>query len=151
MSLLSRTAGFLLLASALVAGPALAGGPEVVASPEVPALGPYSQVVRANGFLFLSGQIAVDPATGKLTPADIRVQTVQVFDNIKKVLKAAGRSLKDVVKVTVFLHDPADFAAMNEVYATYFTDYKPARTTVPGVTWAPGILIEIDVVALSGD
>ena len=149
MSLLSKIIAGLAVAASLVAGPALAGGPEVLASPGVPAMGPYSQVVRANGFLFLSGQIAVDPATKKLAPADIRVQTAQVFENIKVLLKAAGASLEDVVKVTVFLHNPADFAAMNEVYATYFPDYKPARTTVPGVSWAPGILIEIEVVALS--
>lgn len=110
-------------------------------------IGPYSQAIVANGFIFAAGQIAINPETGKLVEPDITVQTKQVLENLKAVLKAAGASLNDVVKVSVFLQNPKDFKPMNKVYATYFKDHKPARTTVPGVEWKPGILIEIDVIA----
>ena len=113
----------------------------------MPVLGPYSQAVIANGFLFASGVIAVNPKTGRVIEGDIRRQTEQVFNNLKVVLEAGGLTLKDVTRVTVFLKNPQDFNAMNTVYATYFNDHQPARTTVPGVEWGPGILIEVDVIA----
>jgi len=120
---------------------------KVVKDPHQKALGPYSQATIAGGFLFASGVIAMDPKTGKLAGDTIQAQTRQVFANIRSVLAAAGASLDDVVKVTVFLKNPGDFPAMNEIYSEIFTDYKPARTTVPGVEWGPGILIEIEVIA----
>ncbi len=114
----------------------------------LPLLGPYSHAVQAHGFLFLSGVIAIDPQSGGLVEEDITRQTHQVFDNIRTVLAAGGASLADVVKVVVFLKNPQDFPAMNAVYATYFEGLEPARTTVPGVDWGPGVLIEIDVTAV---
>lgn len=110
-------------------------------------MGPYSPAVVANGFLFSSGQIAVNPETGKLVEPDITIQTRQVMENLKAVLKAKGALLEDIVKVSVFLQNPQDLKAMNKVYETYFKDHKPARTTVPGVEWKPGVLIEIDAIA----
>jgi 2-iminobutanoate/2-iminopropanoate deaminase len=109
--------------------------------------GPYSPAVVANGFVFVSGQIAVNPETGKLVESDITVQTKQVMENLKMVLKTKGVSIKDVVKTGVFLKNPEELPAMNSVYETYFTDNKPARTIVPGVEWKPGVLIEIDAIA----
>lgn len=120
---------------------------KVVKDPRQKVFGPYSQAIIAKGFLFASGVIAVNPETGKLAGDTIQAQTKQVFANIRSVLAAGGASLDDVVKVTVFLKNPQDFPAMNEIYAEIFTDYKPARTTVPGVEWGPGILIEIEVIA----
>ena len=126
----------------------LAGDLSIIYSDKAPKpIGPYSQAIVANGFIFTAGQIAINPETGKLVEPDITVQTKQVLENLKAVLNAAGASLKDIVKVSVFLQNPKDFKPMNEVYATYFKDHKPARTTVPGVEWKPGILIEIDVIA----
>ncbi|MBL4645727.1 MAG: hypothetical protein JKY99_04640 [Rhizobiales bacterium] len=119
----------------------------VVKEPNQNILGPYSQAIIANGFLFASGVIAINPETGKLAGDTIQLQTQQVFTNIRAVLAAGGATLNDVVKVTVFLKNPHDFPAMNEIYADIFKEYKPARTTVPGVEWGPGILIEIDVIA----
>ena len=110
-------------------------------------MGPYSSAIVANGFIFSSGQIAVNPKTGKLVKPDITIQARQVMENLKAVLKAEGASLENVVKVSVFLKNPEDFDAMNKVYETYFKDYKPARTTVPGVKWKAGVLIEIDAIA----
>ena len=121
---------------------------EIVSVEGMPVMGPYSQAVIANGFLFASGVVAMDPATGKLVEPDITKQTHQVFENIKRVLQAGGLTLRDVVKVSVFLKNPEDFPAMNEIYASYFTGHKPARTTVPGAVWGPGVLIEIEVTAL---
>ena len=120
----------------------------VVKDPSQKILGPYSQAIIANGFLFASGVIAINPKTGKLSGDNIQDQTRQVFANIRSVLAAAGASLEDVVKVTVFLKEPNDFPAMNEIYAEIFKDHKPARTTVPGVEWGSGILIEIEVIAV---
>jgi len=120
----------------------------VVKDPSQKILGPYSQAIIANGFLFASGVIAINPKTGKLSGDNIQDQTRQVFANIRSVLVAAGASLDDVAKVTVFLKNPHDFPAMNEIYADIFKEYKPARTTVPGVEWGPGILIEIEVIAV---
>lgn len=121
---------------------------QIIKDPNQKILGPYSQAIIANGFLFASGVIAMNPETGKLAGDNIQDQTNQVFANIRSVLETAGISLNDVVKVTVFLKNPSDFPAMNEIYANAFKTHRPARTTVPGVEWGPGILIEIEVIAV---
>ena len=94
------------------------------------AIGPYSQAIKANGFVFASGQIPLDPATTQLIDGDIGAQTERVLNNVKAVLEAAGTALERVVKTTVFLADMNDFAAMNEVYAAFFGATRPARSTV---------------------
>lgn len=120
----------------------------IVSEPALANHGPYSQAVAANGFLFLSGVVATDPASGKIVPGGIDAQTRRVLDSIRAILKAGGATLEDVVKVGIFLKYPSDFAPMNKAYLDYFTAHKPARTTVPGVEWQQGeILIEIDVIA----
>ncbi|MGE0885749.1 MAG: RidA family protein [Blastocatellales bacterium] len=113
------------------------------------AIGPYSQAIKANGFIFASGQIPLDPATGQLIEGDIRAQTERVLDNVSAVLKAAGSSLDRVVKTTVFLADMNDFAAMNEVYAAYFGAGRPARSTVQAARLPRDVQVEIEVVALA--
>lgn len=112
-----------------------------------PAVGPFSAAVDAGEFIFASGQIALDPTTGKLVEGDVREQTKQVFDNIEAVLAAADRTLADIVKTSVFLADMADFAAMNEVYASRIKPPFPARTTVQAAKLPLGALVEIEVVA----
>ena len=120
-----------------------------VASDKAPkAIGPYSQGVIANGFLYTAGQVALDPATGNLVPGDVKAQTARVMENLQAVLKAAGTSFSKVVKTTVFLASMDDFAAMNEVYAHAFGDHKPARSTVAVKTLPKNALVEIDIVAL---
>lgn len=112
------------------------------------AIGPYVQAIKANGFLFTSGQVGLDPRTGKLVEGDVATQTRQVFENLKAVLEAGGTSLERAVKVSVYLADMADFPKMNEVFAEYVGENKPARTTV-GVAQLPlGARVEIDVVAI---
>lgn len=108
---------------------------------------PYSPAVRAGGFLFVSGQVPTDPATGELSPGTIEHETRLVIENIKRVLEACGASLADVVKCAVFLRDGNDFAAMNAVYVEYFGDAKPARTTVAVAFASPEMKIEIDCIA----
>ena len=108
---------------------------------------PYSQAVKAGDFLFISGQVPIDPKTGKAVMGDIAIQTKQVLENIKSILGAAGLSLKDVVKVTVFLKDVKDFKKMNETYGTFFKEDPPARTTVQAQLAMEELLIEIDAVA----
>lgn len=122
---------------------------EVVTTKKAPkAVGPYVQGVKANRFLFTAGQIGLDPVTGKLVEGGIEAQTRQVLENLKSVVEAAGASFKQVVKATVYLTDLNDFQAMNQVYATYFDEQSPARSTV-GVAQLPlGALVEIDMVAL---
>ena len=110
-------------------------------------IGPYSQAVRANGFLYVSGQVAVDPKTGELTGADIQQQTQRTLENLKGILEAAGSNLHHVVKTTVFLKDMNDFAAMNEVYAKFFTLAPPARSTVQVARLPKDALVEIEVIA----
>ena len=120
-----------------------------VSTPDAPqAIGPYSQAIRAGQFLFLSGQIPLDPVTGEVVAGDVRVQTRRVLDNIGGVLAAAGVSMDAVVKTTVFLIDLADFTAMNEVYATAFEDPAPARSTVQVSRLPRDVRVEIEVVAL---
>ena len=119
-----------------------------ISIPGAHTLGPYSQAVRAGDFIFLSGAIAFDAKSGRFAEAKIEPQTRQVFANMIDVLKAAGLGLDDVVKTTVFLKNPKDFAPMNTIYAELFMGHKPARSTVPGVDWGnPGVLIEIEAVA----
>jgi 2-iminobutanoate/2-iminopropanoate deaminase len=111
-------------------------------------IGPYSQAVRANGFLFLSGQVALDPKTGELTRPSIAEQTERVMENVKGIVEAAGSKMAHVVKTTVFLKNMNDFAAMNEVYARYFTAAPPARSTVEVARLPKDALVEIEVVAV---
>ena len=123
---------------------------EVIATDLGPkAIGPYSQAVRANGFVFVSGQIALDPSTQKLVPDEIMVQTERVLENLKAILSAAGSSLEKVVRTTVFLLDMNEFAAMNEVYARYFREQFPARSTVEAARLPRDVRVEIDVIALA--
>jgi 2-iminobutanoate/2-iminopropanoate deaminase len=110
-------------------------------------IGPYSQAIRTNGFLFVSGQVALDPKTGEMTGGEIRQQTERVFENIKGILEAAGSNLHHVVKTTVFLKEMNDFSTMNEVYAKYFTLAPPARSTVQVARLPKDALVEIEVIA----
>ncbi len=119
-----------------------------ITSPKAPAvIGPYSQAIAANGFLFISGQLPIDPATGNFAEGGIRELTRQSLENVKSILAEAGLTLADVVKTTVFLADMSDFAAMNEVYAEYFTAPAPARSAVAVKTLPKGGLVEIEVIA----
>jgi 2-iminobutanoate/2-iminopropanoate deaminase len=112
-------------------------------------IGPYSQAIKANGVIYLSGQVALDPKSGELIGGDIRQQTERVFENIKGILEAAGSNLHHVIKATVFLKDMNDFPAMNEVYARYFTAAPPARSTVQVARLPKDALVEIEVIAAS--
>lgn len=119
-----------------------------VSTPGAPrAIGPYSQGIRAGGFLFTAGQVGFDPATGELVDGGIAEQTGRVLQNIKAILQAAGTDLSSVVKTTVFLVDMADFTAMNEVYAAAFGDHRPARSTVAVAALPRGARVEIEAVA----
>ena len=119
-----------------------------VSSADAPkAIGPYSQAVRAGQLLFLSGQVPLDPATGQIVDGDIAAQTRRVFENLAAVLEAGGRSFADVVRTTVFLADMNDFAAVNEVYGTYFTEPYPARATVQVARLPKDARVEIDLIA----
>jgi len=123
---------------------------DVIATKDAPqAIGPYSQAIRANGFVFVSGQVAIDPATQQVINGDIAAQTDRVLKNLSAILKAAGTGLEKVVRSTVFLKDMGDFAAMNEVYARYFTATPPARSTIQAARLPKDVLIEIDVIALA--
>jgi 2-iminobutanoate/2-iminopropanoate deaminase len=122
---------------------------EAVASDRGPkAIGPYSQAIKANGFVFLSGQIALDPATQQLVEGDVTRQTERVLENLKAIVEAAGSSFERAVKTTVFLADMNDFAAMNEVYARYFSPHSPARSTVEVARLPRNVRVEIDLIAL---
>jgi 2-iminobutanoate/2-iminopropanoate deaminase len=112
------------------------------------AIGPYSQAVRAAALLFVSGQVPIDPATGDLVAGDITAQTHRALQNIGEILKAAGASYDAVVRTTVFLADMSDFAAMNQVYATYFSQPAPARSTVQVARLPQDARIEIDAIAI---
>lgn len=112
------------------------------------AIGPYSQGIIANGFLYTAGQIALDPATGQMVAAEIVAQTERVMRNLDSVLEAAGAKWTDVVKTTVYLHDLADFPTVNEIYGRWIGDARPARSTVQVVALPRGSLIEVDLVAL---
>jgi 2-iminobutanoate/2-iminopropanoate deaminase len=111
------------------------------------AIGPYSQAVRAGQLLFLSGQVALDPATGQMVEGGIAEQTRRVFENLSAVLAAGGRSFADVVRTTVFLADMNDFAAMNDIYGQYFKEPYPARATVQVARLPKDARVEIDLIA----
>lgn len=122
---------------------------ETVSTDKAPgAIGPYSQAIKANGMVFCSGQIPIDPATGSFVSEVVAEQTEQVFKNLSEVLAAAGTGLDKVVKTTVFLADMNDFAEMNEVYARFFTENKPARATVQAARLPRDAKVEIECIAL---
>jgi 2-iminobutanoate/2-iminopropanoate deaminase len=124
---------------------------EVISTQAAPAaIGPYSQAIRAGEFIFVSGQIPLDPSSGTLVLGDVRAQSRRVLENLAAILGAAGASLGDVVKTTVYLADLADFSAMNEVYATFFTGAAPARATVQVSRLPRDVRVEIDAVAYLG-
>lgn len=112
------------------------------------AIGPYSQAIEVNGFVYTSGQLPIVPATGEFAGSDIKSQAEQSLKNVKAILEEAGLTMKNVVKTTVFLADMADFAAMNEVYSTYFSEPYPARSAVAVKTLPKGALVEIECVAV---
>ena len=114
------------------------------------AIGPYSQAIVANGFVYTAGQIPLDPASGQLIEGDVAAQTRRVLESLQNILKAAGASLNTVVKTTVFLQDMNDFAAVNAVYAEAFGDHKPARSTVQAARLPRDVKVEIEAVALVG-
>jgi 2-iminobutanoate/2-iminopropanoate deaminase len=123
---------------------------EVISTQDGPqAIGPYSQAVKANGFVFVSGQVAIDPATQQVISGDVAVQTERVLKNLSGILQAAGSGLDRVVRSTVFLKNMGDFAAMNEVYGKHFTSAPPARSTVEVARLPKDVLVEIDVIALA--
>jgi 2-iminobutanoate/2-iminopropanoate deaminase len=124
--------------------------PEVIITERAPkAAGAYAQAVRANGFLFLSGQIPLDPSSGELIVGDVAAQTRRVMDNLRGVLEGAGSSLDKVVKATIYLIDMKDFAVVNQTYAEYFPNAKPARVTVAVAGLPRGAAVEIDMIALA--
>jgi 2-iminobutanoate/2-iminopropanoate deaminase len=123
---------------------------EAIATKLAPAaIGPYSQAIKANGFVFASGQIPIDPATGNVISGSIAEQTERVLTNVTEILKAAGTGLEKVVKTTVFLKNMTDFATMNEIYSKFFTGTPPARSTVEVARLPKDVLVEIEVVALT--
>ncbi len=123
---------------------------DVIATEDGPrAIGPYSQAIRANGLVFVSGQVAIDPANQQVISGDISAQTDRVLKNLAAILKAAGTGLEKVVRTTVFLKNIGDFGAMNEVYGKYFSSAPPARSTVEVARLPKDVLVEIDVIALA--
>jgi len=123
---------------------------ETISTKDAPkAIGPYSQAVKANGFIFVSGQIAIDPATQQVITGDVGAQTDRVLRNLSEILEAAGSGLGKVVRASVFLKNMGEFAAMNEVYAKYFSSAPPARSTVEVSRLPKDVLVEIDVIALA--
>lgn len=112
------------------------------------AVGPYSQAIKAGGFLFVSGQIPINPETGELVTGDIKAQTHQVLKNVKAILEEAGLTMDDVVKATVFISDMDQFAAVNEVYAQYFGDVPPARACVEVARIPKDVGVEVEVIAI---
>jgi|SRR6185436_7948738 2-iminobutanoate/2-iminopropanoate deaminase len=122
---------------------------KTVATDNAPkAIGPYSQAIVHNGLAYLSGQTPLDPATGQLVEGDIAAQTARVIENLKAVLEACGSGLASVVKTTVYLKDMGDFAKMNEVYAKYFSENPPARSTVEAARLPRDARVEIDAIAI---
>ena len=122
---------------------------EIISTKDAPkAIGPYSQAVKANGFIFVSGQIAIDPATQQVITGDVGAQTDRVLRNLSEILEAAGSGLGKVVRATVFLKNMSEFGTMNEVYGKYFSSAPPARSTVEVSRLPKDVLVEIDVIAL---
>lgn len=125
---------------------------QIIHSDNAPkAVGPYSQAIAAGGFLFTSGQIGLKPATGQIAEGGVREQAKQVFENLREVLAAAGADFSDVIKTTVYLGDMNDFAAVNEIYATYFDGGFPARSCVEVARLPRDVDVEIEMVAWLGD
>ena len=121
---------------------------EVVLSDHGPKpIGPYSQAIKVNGLVFVSGQISIDPKTNEFVPGDIRAQTERTLENVKGIVEAAGSKLSHVIKTTVFLKNMSDFAAMNETYARYFSAAPPARSTVEVARLPKDALVEMEVIA----
>jgi 2-iminobutanoate/2-iminopropanoate deaminase len=124
---------------------------EVISTPDAPqAIGPYSQAIRANGFIFVSGQIPVDPATQQIVEGGVAQQTERVISNLEAILKAAGSGLDKVVRTGVFLKDMGEFTAMNDVYERFFPFAAPARSTVEVARLPKDVRVEIDAIALAG-
>lgn len=122
---------------------------EIISTKDAPqAIGPYSQAVKAKGFIFTSGQVAIDPATQQVVAGDVAAQTDRVLRNLSEILEAAGSGLGKVVRASVFLKNMDDFAAMNSVYGKYFSTAPPARSTVEVARLPKDVLVEIDVIAL---
>ncbi len=122
---------------------------EIISTKDAPqAIGPYSQAIKANGLIFTSGQIAIDPSTQQVVTGDVAAQTERVLRNLSEILEAAGSGLGKVVRSTVFLKDMKDFAAMNQIYGKYFSSAPPARSTVEVARLPREVLVEIDVIAL---
>jgi 2-iminobutanoate/2-iminopropanoate deaminase len=122
---------------------------EVISTQDAPqAIGPYSQAIKASGFVFVSGQVAIDPATQQVIGGDVAAQTERVLRNLAAILEAAGTGLGNVVRSTVFLQNMNDFAAMNQVYGKHFSSAPPARSTVEVSRLPKDVLVEIDVIAL---
>jgi 2-iminobutanoate/2-iminopropanoate deaminase len=123
---------------------------EVISTKDGPqAIGPYSQAIKANGFVFVSGQVAIDPTSQQVISGDVAAQTERVMKNLTGILKASGSGLEKVVRSTVFLKNMGDIAAMNEVYGKYFSSAPPARSTVEVARLPKDVLVEIDVIALA--
>ena len=110
------------------------------------AIGPYSQAIKVPGLMFVSGQTPLDPATGELVGTEINAQTARVLDNVKGIVESQGRTMADVVKTTVFLKDMNDFAAMNKIYASYFPEPAPARSTIQVARLPKDALVEIEAI-----
>lgn len=122
---------------------------EIISTKDAPqAIGPYSQAIKANGFVFVSGQVAIDPATQQVVTGDVAAQTDRVLRNLSEILEAASTGLGKVVRSTVYLKNMNDFAAMNAVYGKYFSSAPPARSTVEVARLPKDVLVEIDVIAL---
>jgi 2-iminobutanoate/2-iminopropanoate deaminase len=147
---LVRAATFTVVAvlAGCAAGPGTPDGPREVRVAGAPPLGPYASAVTARDFVYLSGQLPFAAAARSMVTGDIGAQTRQALANVDALLAAAGSSRNQVVKVTVYLADAADFTGMNTAYAEFFGEHRPARTTVPGIALPPGVRIEIDAVAL---
>ncbi len=123
---------------------------DIILTSSAPApIGPYSQAIRANGFLFCSGQVALDPKTGVVVGTDVETQTKRVMQSIEEILKAAGCDFTKVVKTTIFLKNMADFPRVNEIYGSYFKTEPPARSTVEVARLPKDVLVEVEVTALA--
>lgn len=125
----------------------MAGKKSITTNQAPPAIGPYSQAIQSNGWLFVSGQIAINPTTNELIGGNINQQTQQVLENIKAIVRSAGSSLADIVKTTVYLKDMNEFQAMNDVYGQYFSQDPPARATIEVTRLPKNVKIEIDAIA----
>lgn len=127
----------------------MAKAKETVATKRAPgAIGPYSQAVKANGFVFVSGQLPIDPETGQIVSGDVKAQTKQVLENLKTILGASGSSLDNVVKTTVYMTDLKDFVSMNETYERFFGNNPPARATVEVARLPKDVAVEIEAIAV---